>query len=496
MTIPLVERAEHHTARLAISAVDGEHTYGDLLASSARVASGLLEESDDLNGDRVAFLIPPDSRYTAVQWGIWRAGGLAVPLCLSHPEPELEYVISDCEARILVASPEKMQRLEPIARRLGLRLGSTEDLQRSDLIDLPAVGAERPAMIIYTSGTTGGPKGVVTTHDNIRAQIESLVTAWAWQPEDRILLTLPLHHVHGVINGLGCALWSGAVCEMMPRFEAEKVWQRLVESPLTLFMAVPTIYAKLAAAWESADQGVQKQWSMACRRLRLMVSGSAALPVVLFDRWREISGHDLLERYGMTEIGMALSNPLKGPRVPGHVGGPLPGVEVRRVDSNGLPLAQGGEPGEIEVRGAGVFAEYWQRPRETRDAFREGWFRTGDVAVVEDGSFRILGRQSVDIIKTGGYKVSALEVEESLRQHTAIADCAVVGTVDDEWGERVAAAVIPVAGVDLPLDSLRDWCKERLAPYKIPSRLMLVEDLPRNAMGKVVKPDVKRLFDQ
>ena len=352
MTIPLVERAKHQVSRLAISAVDGEHSYADLLASSARVASGLLADRDDLKGRRVAFLVSPDSRYPIVQWGIWRAGGVAVPLCLSHPEPELEYVMADCQASILVASPEMMMRLEPISERLGVELRSTDDLQQSDLSDLPEVDAARPAMIIYTSGTTGGPKGVLTTHANIRAQIESLVAAWEWRAEDRILLMLPLHHVHGIINVLGCALWSGAVCEMMPRFEAEDVWRRLVESPTTLLMAVPTIYAKLAAAWECADESEQEERSMACRRLRLMVSGSAALPVVLFDRWREISGHDLLERYGMTEIGMALSNPLQGPRVPGHVGGPLPGIEVRRVDSEGLPSASGDDPGDHRVRAA------------------------------------------------------------------------------------------------------------------------------------------------
>jgi len=195
----------------------------------------------------------------------------------------------------------------------------------------------------------------------------------------------------------------------------------------------------------------------------------------------------------MTEIGMALSNPLEGERRPGSVGAPLPDVQVRLVDESGEPVPPG-TPGEIEVRGGNVFLEYWGRPEATRDAFRDGWFRTGDVAVLEDGAYRILGRTSVDIIKTGGYKVSALEIEEVLRTHRDILECAVVGMADPEWGERVAAAVELRAGASLELESLKAWSRDRLAPYKIPRELRVVRALPRNAMGKVTKPDVAALF--
>ncbi len=224
-----------------------------------------------------------------------------------------------------------------------------------------------------------------------------------------------------------------------------------------------------------------------------MVSGSAALPVPTLERWEEITGHRLLERYGMTEMGMGLSNPLHGERRPGSVGEPLPGVEVRLVADDGA-LAAEGSAGEIQVRGPGVFGEYWGKPDATSSSFQDGWFRTGDVALVESGRYRILGRQSVDIIKTGGYKVSALEIESVLRSHEHIAECAVVGIQDDEWGERVAAAVVPRTGGAVTLDALREWGKERLAVYKVPSRLSVQETLPRNAMGKVVKPDVRKLF--
>ena len=280
---------------------------------------------------------------------------------------------------------------------------------------------------------------------------------------------------------------------MLPKFDAATVWQRLASGELTLFMAVPTIYRRLVATWEEADEPTRHAWSEGARKLRLMVSGSAALPVQTLERWRAITGHTLLERYGMTEIGMALSNPLKGERRPGWVGAPLPGVEVFLADEAGRAVPAG-TAGEIMVKGPTVFREYWRREDATRAAFRDGWFRTGDTAVVERGAYRILGRTSVDIIKTGGFKVSALEIEAVLRKHPAIAECAVVGIEDPEWGERVSVAVEPRDGAALALEELQAWAKERLAPYKVPRALLCVTALPRNAMGKVMKPDVARLF--
>jgi malonyl-CoA/methylmalonyl-CoA synthetase len=258
-------------------------------------------------------------------------------------------------------------------------------------------------------------------------------------------------------------------------------------------MAVPTIYVKLIDAWERSSPADRKAMSDGCRRMRLMVSGSAALPVSTLERWREVSGHVLLERYGMTEIGMALSNPLHGKRFPGCVGAPLPGVEVRLVDDAGATVAPGA-PGEIAVRGRTVFSGYWRRPEDTRKAFRNGWFMTGDVAVRENGVYRILGRSHVDIIKTGGEKVSALEIEEALLTHPDIRECAVVGVPDPVWGEKVCAAVVLEAGRKLDTDSLRAWLKQRLAPYKVPRETVSIKALPRNTMGKPIKPAVKNIF--
>ena len=488
----IFERATRHASRTAILDARGPHTYKDLLDASSRVASALLAGRDDLKQERIAFLIAPGLSWVAVQWGIWRAGGVAVPLPMASPAAELAYFIHDTGASALISDSANRETLASAASQCG-GVRTYDELVASPPAPLPAIETDRGAMILYTSGTTSRPKGVVTTHANITAQITSLTDAWEWRADDRILLCLPLHHVHGIINVVSCALWSGAVCEMMPRFDAEAIWKRIGRGELTLFMAVPTIYFKLITAWESYSPDRQAIYRGGARKLRLMVSGSAALPVSTLERWREITGHTLLERYGMTEIGMALSNPYRGERIPGTVGKPLPQVEVRLVDDPGTEVA-GGTPGEIEVRGPTVFQEYWQRPEATREAFRNGWFRTGDTAVVENGAYRILGRTNIDILKTGGHKVSALEIEETLREHPAMRECAVVGLPDPEWGERVGAALVLGDGHSLDLEALRVWAKDRLAVHKVPSRLLLLKEMPRNAMGKVTKPAVKELF--
>ena len=490
----LVQRARQHPRRTAILAEGARFSYRDLLRASAAAAGRLLQGTGDLGEKRVAFLLPPGFSHVATQWGIWRAGGIAVPLCISHPPPEWEYVIRDSGAHRVVVHKSFAERIGPVARGCDLAIVDDASSQPdSASVRLPSIPPSRRALIVYTSGTTSRPKGVVSTHANLDAQIETLVRAWGWQPQDYILHVLPLHHVHGIVNVLCCALWSGAACEMLPGFQAGEVWERFVRSPLTLFMAVPTVYSMLITAWEDSPASRRKIWSQACSRMRLMVSGSAALPVDVLEQWQRISGHRLLERYGMTEIGMALSNPLEGERRPGYVGTPLPGVEVRLMDDRGNPV-EAGAPGEIQVKGPGVFGEYWRRPEETRAAFTGGWFRTGDVAVVERGCYRILGRQSVDIIKTGGYKVSALEIEEVLRTHPDIAECAVVGLPDREWGECVAAALVLRSGRSPDPDRLRLWAKARLAVYKAPRRFLQLDSLPRNLLGKVNKRELARHF--
>src|SRR5437868_1842151 len=251
--LPLIARAQGHGNRTAILSSEGEFTYGQLLAASSRVAASLLDGATDLRERRVAFLVSPGFEYAAVQWGIWRAGGIAVPLCVSHPRPELEYAILDADAGIVLADPASTDLLSPLAQEHGRRSLTIPAALQSAEADLPRVDEARRALILYTSGTTSKPKGVVTTHQNIAAQVTSLIEAWEWSAVDHLLHVLPLHHIHGIINGLTCALWAGARCRILPRYDAQAVWDRLIEDDLTLFMAVPTIYTRLIAAWEAAS---------------------------------------------------------------------------------------------------------------------------------------------------------------------------------------------------------------------------------------------------
>ncbi|HVS16656.1 MAG TPA: acyl-CoA synthetase [Thermoanaerobaculia bacterium] len=497
---PLTRRAEAHADRVALREGELRVSYRQLLAAADAAACGLLARAggNDLRGERVAILLASGIDWVRSVWGVWRAGGIAVPLCVSHPVPELAYVMRDCGATALVADPEHAERGGRAAEACGLPVWPADELAASAPPAPPRDEPERGALIVYTSGTTGGPKGALHTHRSLAAQVDALLAAWGWSADDRTVNVLPLHHVHGVVNVVGCALAAGARCEMLSRFEPDELWERFSTGELTLFMAVPTVYARLLAAWEQAPPERRARWSAGARALRLMVSGSAALPVSMLERWETVTGHRLLERYGMTETGMILSNPLDGERVPGAVGTPLPGIEVRFA-GGGERCAENEDPralqGEIEVRGPALFAEYWRREEATREAFTaDGWFRTGDVGVFEHGRYRLLGRSSVDILKTGGYKVSALEIEEVLRTHPAIAEVAVVGVADEEWGERVAAAVVLRPGAGLELDELREWSKQRLAPYKAPTLLRVVDELPRNTLGKITKPQVAELF--
>lgn len=507
--IQLIHRAATWPDRMAVSEAEpgGAVSYGDLVVRSRAVAEGLLQavaggRVADLDGRRVCALLPPSVDYVVAQWATWRAGGVWVPLAVSHPPRELAFVLADAEPDAVLVAPDMAGRIEDaiaILREEGVdptwapqTVGELSALTEGTAQTLPEVADERPALMIYTSGTTGRPKGVITTHGNVNAQVAALTEAWGWGGDDHILHILPLHHVHGIVNVLCCALHSGARCTFAPA-DPRGVWRHFASTGLTLFMAVPTVYARLLRAWEEASSAEQTEWSRGARSLRLMVSGSAALPVTTLERWRDITGQTLLERYGMTEIGMGLTNPLNGERRAGTVGQPFPRVEVKLVDDTG-ETAEAGRPGQIHIRGPQVFAEYWRRPDATAEAFADGWFITGDEAVLEDGYYRILGRRSVDIIKTGGYKVSALEIEGALREHPLVADVAVVGVEDAEWGERVCAAVELEGASSLSLEELRTWGKERLAPYKVPSRVREVDSLPRNAMGKVTKPAVKALF--
>lgn len=485
--LPLVARLQTHGTAVAFRTPKCTYTYQALIDRSTQLASVLLSESNDLSEARVGLLVPAGFDYAAAQLSIWQAGGITVPICLSATEPEWEYTLTDSETSIVLADSAFGKKIEPLCRRLGIGLIDLDAVSSVPKKELSSVAIERRAMILYTSGTTSKPKGVVTTHANIQAQMESLVAAWQWSSVDAIPLFLPMHHIHGIVNVTLCALWAGALIEPFARFDLPEILDRVRADAYTLFMAVPTIYVKLIQFLEAASPEDREAIVGGFARMRLMVSGSAALPTNIFEQWKRMTGQQLLERYGMTEIGMALSNPLHGERRPGTVGMPLPGVEVRLVSETGAVVTSEDEPGEIQVRGPGVFCEYWNRPEISTLSFDNGWFRTGDMAVVERGYYRIMGRLSTDIIKSGGYKLSALEIEATLQEHPLIRECAVLGIADDTWGEAVAVVVVPHTGAAVDLESLRQWCRDRLAAYKIPKRLLVVNELPRNVMGKVTK---------
>ncbi|KAK6186158.1 hypothetical protein SNE40_008252 [Patella caerulea] len=546
--------AEKYIGRTAIIDKHGKSNYEDILHHSAKLADKirktccLSDKEYFRNNDRVVFLCENDVSYVIAQWATWILGGVAVPLCKSHPASELEYFVEDAQASIVIATEEYEKILKPITYKFQVPLLT---LRKNSYIGTCALEDNRwfgwetsptsiegrparskgfyddfvmtnkykniPAMIIYTSGTTGRPKGVVLTHGNLSAQITGMIKSWSWTNQDVILHVLPLHHVHGIVNVLMTALHCGAVCVMMPKFDAGKVWSGLVDPipnmgglRVNVFMAVPTIYVKLIEYYDEIVRrgGYAENYiKVVCEnKIRLMVSGSAALPEPIMKQWAKITGHQLLERYGMTEIGMALSNPLNGERRPGSVGHPMPRVEVciSRPNSYALHgydvIAQGdskitntvsgkeGESGELLVKGPSVFSNYWRKPDATKQAFtNDGWFRTGDTCVYEDNVYKIVGRTSVDIIKSGGFKIGALDIERHLLTHQNIRECAVVGLPDMTWGQKVGAVLVLKDGMSLTQVELKQWASNKMTPYQIPTVVKCLDFIPRNAMGKVNK---------
>lgn len=486
-------------ARDFISTAAGGATDGEVCAMARRVASRLGAATSP--GERVALFVSPGPTFLAAFFGALAAGRVVVVLSPLHPAPETTFFCEDAGVRTVLASRALLDMTAPIAA--GREVLVIEDVCNAPTDEAPADGApaeldappDTPALQLYTSGTTGRPKGAVITHGNLAVQQRLVAEAWGFTRDDTLLHALPLHHMHGLAIALLTAVGAGARVRMLDftgrSFDAARVWDEMRDA--TVLMAVPSMYHRLFAAFDAADSGTRARWAAAARSLRLATSGSAALPVTLAERWRELTGKIPLERFGMTEIGVGITNPLDGPRVPGHVGLPLPTVEARVVDDEGRDAASG----ELWIRGPSVFAGYHARPEETARAFAADpdggapWFRTGDTVTRNPDAgahapYRILGRTSVDILKSGGYKLSALEIEEALREHPAVGEVAVVGVPDEAWGDRVVACVLTREPVSA--EALREHTRARLAPYKIPKDFIFMDDLPRNPVGKVVKP--------
>jgi malonyl-CoA/methylmalonyl-CoA synthetase len=455
-------------SRVALSTLDGRVVTAAELEALSAGAAGRYHASGLVPGDRLLLCGHTSVEYVVAYLGALRAGLTVVPANPGFTAAEVARLVS-------VAAPRAAVLDDP-------SLVDGLSVTTPDLAALPAPVADPvldtarpddPALIIYTSGTTGHPKGVPLSHANLLASAHAVRLAWRWEPDDTLALALPLFHVHGLGVGLHGTLVTGASACLLPKFEPSLV-AAAVDAGATLLFGVPTMYHRLASSPYLADLGP----------LRLAVSGSAPLPPDLHEAVRAASGQVVLERYGMTETVMLVSNPYDGERRAGTVGFPLPGVSLRLAERDGGTA-------EIQVRGPNIIRGYLDDPAADAFAFTEdGWFRTGDLGTVDgDGYLRISGRAK-ELIITGGYNVYPREVEELLRAHPAVADAAVVGEPDEKWGEVVVACVVPAdAGGDV-VSELDSWARDNLVDYKRPRRWRVVEAIPRNALGKILRHEL------
>ena len=473
-------------------------TYGVLERTVLRTMA-LLRAKGVMSGDRVALQLPKCLAFVYLHLAIMRLGAICLPLNTDYPQRELAYFLADAEARLLLTSSDARGVVLPLLRQLPalkecvfIGCEGEESFDRLIAPFMQADGADVPlptdpdatALMIYTSGTTGRPKGAELTHGNLTANLASLHEAWGWRTDDVLLHVLPLFHIHGLLVALHGALNAGATTILVAHFAPGHALTLLTARPCTVFMGVPTIHRRLVDAPDATRYSL--------RHLRLVTSGSDRLPDDLFAQFEARFGVRLLERYGMSETGMNLSNPLHGERRIGSVGLPLPGVEVRIVDPETETPLPDDVVGEVQVRGAHVFKGYWRQPEKTAAAFTpDGWLRTGDLGLREpDGYFTLKGRAK-DLIISGGYNVYPPEVELALAEHPAVASSAVVGCPDAEWGERVLAIVVRRGGASVNEAELIAHCRARLAAYKTPRRVIFCDALPRNALGKVQKPQLR-----
>ncbi len=463
-------------------------TFADLYAAVDRVAAG-LQQWGLRKGDRVAFFISSRPELIIAYLAVIRLGAVVVPINLRYRRLEIGHILTDCTPRLVVTETAQLAILDEV----GADKASVEALVLAEEFDcwqapaeqvqLPLVESDDLALIIYTSGTTGRSKGAMITHNNVIATVTGLLAAWAWQPQDKLLLCLPLFHTHGLIVGLHCALAAGATVLLRAQFEAKTILADLLSGEPTLFFAVPTIYVRLV---EELKQLPKPDLA----HMRLFCSGSAPLAAETFVAFQELTGHTILERYGMTETGMNLSNPYIGERIAGSVGTPLPGVSMRIVDHKGVDVPVGGE-GELLVRGGNVFSAYWNAPEKTaasfsHDALGQQWFHTGDLARQDpqNGYVTLLGRRH-ELIISGGFNIYPREIEEMLTTYPGISEAAVIGAPHPEWGEVPVAYLVCTAEIDQ--EDLVRYCRGQLASFKVPRAIHRVEALPRNAMGKLQK---------
>lgn len=472
-----------------------EYSFTEVGARATAVAGGLLQRGVR-RGDRVVVGLRNSPELVAGVLGVLQAGAVLVPLNPASTADEVAHVVGDSGAALAIVEPEHAVMLAE-SELPGLSVIVTAlDGFAADGRTVAAADPESPALIVYTSGTTGRPKGAVLSHRALLTNLTTVARAWRWTEEDRLLLTLPCFHLHGLGLGIIGSLLAGSSVLLRRRFVAEEVCADLEQYRATMFFGVPTMYNRLLAVADALSIAHD------LRHVRLWVSGSAPLPSATFERFRERFGVEILERFGMTECGFVLATPYDGPRRAGSVGVPLPGISIRVIDPEAANRGAvvdvpDGTEGELAIRGPNLFSGYWNQPEETRRALVEGYLRSGDVAVrAPDGMFRIAGRMSVDIIKTRGFKVSAVEIENCLQHHPQVQEVAVVGIPDADQGECVVAAVTLAAGAVVGEEAVRAFARQHLAPHKVPSRVVFLDDIPRIGPGKFKKKELVQLLLQ
>jgi len=468
--------------------VDGRrYCYGDLEREAARFASALRALGLQ-KGDRVTVQIEKSVANLWLYLGALRAGLVFHPLNTAYTPEEVRFFLSDAEPGLLVCDPSKLSVYEPLCRELGVgHLLSLDGNGHGSFADYVADFSEHfvtehcdedeLAVLLYSSGTTGRPKGIMLSHRNLRSNAEVLVSSWGFTSQDVLLHVLPVFHVHGLFVAVHCVLMSGASMHWLPAFDVNSVQTLLPAS--TVMMGVPTYYTRLLAEPSFGRED--------CRNMRVFISGSAPLLPETFAQFRERTGHTILERYGLSETGMNCSNPLNGERRAGTVGLPLPGTDIRVCDSEHKPVPSG-EIGEIEVRGSNVFKGYWRMPEKTASDFTvDGWFITGDQGRIDtDGYLSIVGR-SKDMVISGGLNVYPKEVETVLNDLPEIKESAVFGVPHPDFGEAVVAVVVMEANCTGSAEDIRAKLIGSLASFKLPKRIHVMSELPRNTMGKVQK---------
>jgi malonyl-CoA/methylmalonyl-CoA synthetase len=461
-------------------------SFAQLDQAAGRYASA-LSAAGARPGDRVAVQVEKSPEALVLYLASLRGGFVYLPLNTAYPEAELDYFLGDAEPAVVVCRADSLSMLERLGRQHGVKrvftLGSEGDgtlpAAASDADELAVVLRSEgdPAAILYTSGTTGRPKGAVLTHRNLSSNARVLHDYWGFQPGDVLLHALPMFHTHGLFVACNTSLLNGTPMLFCPRFDVAEVMRLLPRA--TVFMGVPTFYVRLLA-----DPGFD---AALCAGMRVFVSGSAPLLAQTFDEFRERTGHTILERYGMTECGMSTSNPLHGERRAGTVGFPLPGVSLRVVDEQGREVPPG-EIGSIEFTGPHVFTGYWRNPEKTAEEFTaDGFFRSGDLGSVDERGYVSISGRGKDLIITGGYNVYPKEVERCLDDEPTVLESAVIGLAHADFGEQVTAVVVPAQGEHPDEAALIESLKARLASYKVPKQVFVVDELPRNAMGKVQK---------